>query len=148
MKYIVLSATLNENIYKSYFGEQLEVYSYPEKKAAYEGKLIQYTYHSLGRRDLSEKKQVFSFVKNLLGTVNPEIITFKESRSIQGVGGMNTKNLHFGNQEPLLREIQMYGLESEMEQCVGRARLLRKRVRCMCVQRFRVSRRRFIWRII
>ena len=29
-------------------------------------------------------------------------------------------------QEPLLREIQMYALESEMEQCVGRARMLRK----------------------
>ncbi len=187
MKYIVLSATLNENIYKSYFQRQMEVYSYPEKKAAYKGRLIQYTYHSLGRRDLSDKKQVFCFVKNLLEPEKPEIITFKEGRSIQGVSEMNTKNLHFGNaigvnslegrsigivgtpfkaeeaykliacylgadvnrkedkrprprrvtykkcsfllttyQEPLLREIQMYALESEMEQCVGRARILRK----------------------
>lgn len=187
MKYIVLSATLNENIYKSYFQGRMKVYSYPEKKAAYKGKLIQYTYHSLGRRDLSDKKQVFSFVKKLLGTARPEIITFKESRSIQGVSGMNDKGLHFGNaigvnsleghsigivgtpfkaeeaykliacyldadvnrkedrrprpqrvtykkcsfllttyKEPLLREVQMYALESEMEQCVGRARLLRK----------------------
>ena len=187
MKYIVLSATLNENIYKSYFQGRMKVYSYPEKKAAYKGKLIQYTYHSLGRRDLSDKKQVFSFVKKLLGTARPEIITFKESRSIQGVSGMNDKGLHFGNaigvnsleghsigivgtpfkaeeaykliacylgadvnrkedrrprpqrvtykkcsfllttyKEPLLREVQLYALESEMEQCVGRARLLRK----------------------
>lgn len=187
MKYIMLSATLNENIYKSYFKGRMEVYSYPEKKAAYKGRLIQYTYHSLGRRDLSDKKQVFSFVKELLEPEKPEIITFKESRSIQGVSEMNTKNLHFGNaiganslegrsigivgtpfkaeeaykliacylgadvnrkedkrprpqrvtykkcgfllttyKEPLLREIQLYALESEMEQCVGRARLLRK----------------------
>ena len=60
MKYIILSATLNENIYRKYFEGKMKIYSYPEKKAAYKGKLQQYTYHSLGRRDLSEKMQVFS----------------------------------------------------------------------------------------
>ena len=186
-KYIILSATLNENIYRTYFEKQMEVYSYPEKKAAYRGRLIQYTYHSLGRRDLSKKMQVFSFVRNLAGKPKLEIITFKEGAGIHDVSRMNSKGLHFGNaigvnclkgrdlgivgtpykaepayklaacylgadvnqeadqrprprrvtykgysfllttyQNPLLREVQMYGLESELEQCVGRARLLRE----------------------
>lgn len=41
----------------------MRVYMYPEKKAAYKGNVVQYTYHSLGRNDLSDKRQVFLFVK-------------------------------------------------------------------------------------
>lgn len=188
LKYIVLSATLNEKIYQAYFKESgLDIYLYQEKKASYKGKLIQYTYHSLGRRDLSGKQQVFSFVKERLGNLKPEIITFKENQKLPELSDMNSKGLHFGNttginalsgrdlgivgtpykveeayklvacylgadvnqkqdetpkwrrvtyknfsfllttyHDPLLREVQLYALESELEQCVGRARLLRK----------------------
>ena len=47
-KYILLSATLHTGIYQKYFGGSMEVYVYPEKEAACRGRLIQYTYHSLG----------------------------------------------------------------------------------------------------
>lgn len=185
LKYIVLSATLNEKIYRAYF--ESDVYMYTEKKAAYKGKVVQYTYHSLGRNDLSDKRQVFLFAKELAGNPGLEIITFKESQILPGLSDMNSKGLHFGNttginslsgcdlgivgtpykveeaykliacylgadvnqkkdsrpgwrriiykntsfllttyHDSLLREIQLYSLESELEQCVGRARLLRK----------------------
>lgn len=55
MKYIILSATLNEKIYKKYFENRMDIYTYPEKKAKYKGELKQYTYHSLGRGDLLKK---------------------------------------------------------------------------------------------
>lgn len=186
LKYIVLSATLNEEIYRKYFSDSIPVISYTTKSVAYKGKVVQYSYHSLGRRDLSQKMQVFDFVRELAKNTELEIITFKEGVSINGVSRMNTQNLNFGNttginslsgqdigivgtpykveegykliacylgsevnskedehprlrrvdykntnfvivtyKEPLLREIQLYALESELEQCVGRARLLR-----------------------
>lgn len=185
-KYIILSATLNENVYRNYFGEMLPVYSYESKQVAYKGKVIQYTYHSLGRRDLSRKMEAFEVVKKLANKSNLEIITFKEGVSIKGVKNMNTKNMHFGNttginslsgqdigivgtpykidaaykliacyfganvnnkkddkprprrveykgynfyitsySDEVLREVQLYAFESELEQCIGRARLLR-----------------------
>lgn len=187
LKYIVLSATLNVDIYRKYFAGKLHVYSYKEKKVAYKGQLVQYTYHSLGRRDLSKKMQVFDFARMISHNPKLEIITFKEGRVISGVRDMNSKNLHFGNttginalagrdmaivgtpykveetykliacylgadvnneiddkprprrveyknysfyitsySDKLLRTVQLYALESELEQCVGRARLLRK----------------------
>lgn len=186
-KYIVLSATLNETIYSEYFKGKLHVYTYETKKVAYTGKVIQYTHHSLGRRDLSGKMEVFSYAREVAKKPDLEIITFKEGPSIKGVDKMNTKNLHFGNtigmnclagqdigvvgtpymiesaykliacylganvnnkndknprprrvsykgasfiittyEESLLQEYQLYTLESELEQCVGRARALRK----------------------
>lgn len=185
-KYIILSATLNENIYRNYFGEMLPVYFYKTKQVAYRGKVIQYTYHSLGRRDLSRKMEAFEVVKKLANKSNLEIITFKEGVSIKGVNNMNTKDMHFGNttginslsgkdigivgtpykidaaykliacylganvnnkrddkprprrveykgysfyitsySDDMLREVQLYAFESELEQCIGRARLLR-----------------------
>ncbi len=187
LKYIVLSATLNEKIYQAYFAGDMRVYMYPEKKAAYKGKVVQYTYHSLGRNDLSDKRQVFFIAKELAENPGLEIITFKESRVLPELSDMNSKGLHFGNttginslsgcdlgivgtpykveeaykliacylgadvnqkkdsrpgwrrvvykntsfmltayRDPILQEIQLYSLESELEQCVGRARLLRK----------------------
>lgn len=55
VKYIILSATLNEKIYRKYFAGILPVIFYEYKRAPYMGKVIQYTYNSLGRRDLSKK---------------------------------------------------------------------------------------------
>ena len=186
MKYIVLSATFDYGIYRKYFAGQMEVHTYPEKKAAYRGTLEQYTYHSLGRKDLSEKEQVFSIVKEMVGKSNLDIITFKKFE-YEGGKAFNAVGIHFGNstglngleghdlavigtpyrveeyykliacylgaevnkegdkrpsqrraeykgnsflittyKDKVLREVQMYSIESELEQCVGRARLLRQ----------------------
>lgn len=187
MKYIVLSATINKTIYEKYFRNEMNIFLYPEMNAAYKGNLVQYTYHSLGRKDLSKKMQVFSIARELADCQNLEIITFKENSYLPDLTGMNSAGLHFGNstgvntlegktigiigtpykapetykliacylganvnqeiderpkirrvsykkwsflittyEDPLLREIQLYSIESELEQCIGRARLLRK----------------------
>lgn len=185
VKYIVLSATLNPLLYKEYFGDDMHVYEYPEKKAAYSGKLKQFTYHSLGRRDLSKKMDVFSYACEEADNEKLEIITFKKLVEHPEHGEIIP--LHFGNSsgidkykghdlgiigtpfsidasyklvacylgadvnskedekprmrriehndysfvfmtysDTLLREIQLYFIESELEQCIGRARLLRE----------------------
>lgn len=186
MKYIVLSATADYEIYKKYFAGQMEIYTYPEKKAAYKGRLEQFTYHSLGRKDLSEKEQVFSIAKVMAGKPELNIITFKKFEA-DGAENSDTTGIHFGNstglnglkgrdlavigtpyrieeyykliacylgtdvnqegdkrpslrrvrykgnsflvttyRDRVLREVQLYSIESELEQCVGRARLLRQ----------------------
>lgn len=185
MKYIVLSATFNYSIYEKYFDGKTKVYTYQEKKAKYQGNLQQYTYHSLGRADLAEKKQVFDLAKEMLGDQDLNIISFKMFEPEDGKR-LNPADIHFGNstginslegkdlavigtpykveeyykligcylgadvncegdkrvalrrvkykgkrflitsfKNSLLREIQLYSIESELEQCVGRARLLR-----------------------
>lgn len=186
MKYIVLSATFDYEIYRKYFAGQMKVYTYPEKKAAYRGNLEQHTYHSLGRKDLSEKKQVFYVAKKIAGKPKWDIITFKKFEE-EMPEYRNAAGIHFGNstglngleghdiavigtpyrveeyykliacylgadvnregdkrpslhrvkykgnsflittyKDQLLREVQLYSIESELEQCVGRARLLRQ----------------------
>ena len=97
MKYIVLSATFNQKIYSLYFKGKMEVFSYGEQKAAYKGKLIQYTYHSLGRKDLSEKMEIFDAVKRMTGKDNMPVITFKCIEQIKGVDRLNSAGIHFGN---------------------------------------------------
>lgn len=185
-KYIILSATLNEKVYRRYFGGKINVLSYPYRKTRYRGRLIQYTYHSLGRKDLKGKPQVFSFAKKIAGNEDVEIVTFLNAISLNELGENNISRIHFGNStglnllegkdlviigtpysiqeayklvacylgadvnqkidrqpkirrvtynhcsfiittynEPLLREIQLYSIESELEQCIGRTRILR-----------------------
>lgn len=146
---------------------------------------MQYTYHSLGRRSLLNKLEIFDLLPEITGKRDIDIITFKMIEERFG-RTLNGDNLHFGNsagidalkgkdiaivgtpfsveesykliacylgadvnkpqdkmprmrrishngcrfvfvtyEEELLREIQMYAIESELEQCVGRARLLR-----------------------
>lgn len=187
MKYIVLSATFNHKVYSLYFKEKMKVYSYGEQRAAYKGKLIQYTYHSLGRKDLSEKMEVFDAVKRITGKEKLPVITFKCIEKSRRIDRLNHAGIHFGNStgvndlsgldlaiigtpysvdenyklvacflgtdvnkiqdkrpswrrvnykndsflittyaDEILREVQLYSIESELEQCVGRARLLRK----------------------
>ncbi|MCD8110187.1 MAG: hypothetical protein LUE14_08825 [Clostridiales bacterium] len=184
LKYIVLSATLNVDIYRSYFGESMNCIEYEECKAAYKGKVIQYTYHSLGRGDLDKKTEVFDMARKVSGKPDIPIITF---RMFESEAGKNCLGMHFGNtaglddfkgkdiaiigtpfkrpeayklpacylgidvnqkrdrrpvpirveykgcsfiitiyQDELLREINLYSLESELEQAVGRARALRE----------------------
>lgn len=187
LKYIILSATLNANIYKQYFQGFMPIRCYDEKKAKYKGKLIQYTYHSLGRGDLKKKMEVFDFICERSGKKDLGLITFKHLANERAVKDKNILAIHFGNssginslsgkdlgiigtpykaeqaykliacylgadvnnqddirprvrrikyagasflittyKNELLREVQLYSIQSELEQCVGRARLLRK----------------------
>ncbi len=184
LKYIVLSATLNPSLYRAYFGADMEVYEYTERKAAYKGRLEQYTYNSLGRSDLANKMGVFPFACERADNNELEIITFKTLKERPEKGKIIS--LHFGNSsgidmykgrdigiigtpfsidesyklvacylgadvnsdvdkrprmrrveyddysfifttysDSLLREVQLYSIKSELEQCIGRARLLR-----------------------
>lgn len=183
-RYIVLSATLRTELYKMYFRNQY-VYEYPKCESRYMGKLIQYTAHSLSRRDSIDKfEDVLRYAYNVSGT--DQIITFKsytERYKIEYDIDMNDAGLYFGNvaginkltgkdiiiigtphnnemvykligkhlgldvdealhrrrieyngysfnfttyRNPALREIQLYYISSELEQAIGRARLLRK----------------------
>jgi len=182
MKYIVLTATYNEEIYQAYFKESL-IIVYPSVTVKYKGKLIQYTYYSLGRGDLSKRRYIYDFIQKNLGNI--EKISFMSEEKDRN---LNSKGIHFGNavgvncfkgkdiaiigtpyknnkayllpccylygpecvngdgekrhalkrvdykgknflittfQNESLKIFQMYSLESELEQCIGRARLLR-----------------------
>ena len=146
LKYIILSATLNVRIYEKYFRGSMLIRSYDEKKAEYQGKLIQYTYHSLGRGDLKKKMEVFDFAcelsgKSIVGTpykaeqsykliacylgadVNNQDDMRPRVRRVQYAGASFLITTY---KDELLREVQLYAIQSELEQCVGRARLLRK----------------------
>lgn len=183
LKYIVLSATLNENLYRRYFGKKWNVYMYPERKAVYKGKVVQYPYHILGRSSLEKKLEVFDLAREISGNPEIDIITFKkfekeahaerhhmhfgnttginslQGRSLAVVGTpykaeeaykligcyLGSKVNGFADQRPtnrrieykdysfpivtyeddLLRELQLFSFESELEQAIGRARLLR-----------------------
>lgn len=180
-KYIILSATLSETMYRLYF-KNMDIISYGQPLVEYTGRLEQYTYHSLGRADLEDKYgKILGFVETLDG-MDWEIITFKKYAE-----GTNYEGLYYGNQagcdklkgknlviigtsytvddryklvahylgvdanrredfrphrqrieyngysfqhttykNELLREIQAYSISSELEQAVGRARLLRE----------------------
>lgn len=186
LKYIVLSATLNETLYREYFNSSMNILSYKEKKAEYTGKLIQYPYHSLGKTSLMKKMSVFDYACEISGKDNIDIITFKSLENNSYLKEHKISDLHFGNtmgidklkgkdiaiigtfykieseykliaaylgadvnnkedktpkyrnvefnnakfrittyKDELLREVQLTAIQSEMEQCVGRARLLR-----------------------
>lgn len=174
-KYIIVSATANENIYKSYFGEDRVVF-HECKQAKYKGKLCQHYKRSMSRSCIDHSPEMIREIQEKMGIDDNHVITFKK----QDIG-----SLHFGNTEgsnslegedilvigtpyhaefiyklaalifdidfdedekaekqliehngyrtyfttfsnPRLRDIQFWMLESELEQAVGRARLLRK----------------------
>ena len=174
IKYTVLSATADEYIYTTYFGnERVEFYSCPIAK--YKGRLIQYADNSYSRRYIENNEDTYSKIANVIGDI-PQI-TFKKYSS-------DEYGIHFGNSEgcncmkgqdmavigtphmadfiykllaykigyncehdqlryqevthnnykfwfytyenELMRRIQFWMIESELEQSVGRARLLRE----------------------
>lgn len=90
-RYIVLSATLNEEIYRLYFEKTMPVTMYPEKKAAYRGRLKQYARYLLGRGSLEKKTGVFQAARDCLGQEHPQIITYMK------YGRQNDAGIHFGN---------------------------------------------------
>lgn len=172
VKYVVLSATADEYIYKAFFGDKrVKFYNCPQ--AEYKGRLIQYYRKSYSRNYMKTNTSALEDTKAITGGLEP--ITFK------GYGENDV--IHFGNSEgcnflagkdlsivgtphqtdfiykllafrlggkiddslryqevsynnfrfwfttyknELLRSIQFWLIESELEQTVGRARLLRK----------------------
>lgn len=75
-----------------------------------------YSYHSMD--------EAYKLVACYLGAdVNREIDRQPKPRRVKykGISFLITTY-----DEPLLQELQLYSLESELEQCVGRARLLNK----------------------
>ncbi|MSS11310.1 hypothetical protein FYJ38_22080 [Clostridium sp. WB02_MRS01] len=174
-KYIILSASLSPELYRQYFcGWYVKEYS--KKEAYYLGRLIQYSAHSMSRKDIFKRgDKAMDSIKDICGDI--PIITFSKMGK-----GFNEYELHFGNTEginaltgkdiavvgtphyaetvykliafhlgidvsdalhwqiikyrgykfgfttynnPMLREIQLYFIKSELEQSIGRARLLR-----------------------
>lgn len=182
-KYIILSATLQPDLYMMYFnGYRIKVYT--PALCRYQGNLKQFTAHSLSRRDCKEKfDAVYVAAKEISGSDN--VITFKGKTNEYEKKGvtMNDAGIYFGNtsginklegkdliiigtphnveyvykligvhlgvdskdmirrrvvndrnyqftfatyENPALQRIQMFYIRSELEQAVGRARLLRK----------------------
>lgn len=182
-KYIVLSATMSAKLFKLYYPDRY-VYEYPKMESEYQGKLIQYTSHSMSHTYCNEHfETVLERAVGIAGTNN--IITFKSQTEeyynkgvvfndpglyfgkVAGNNDLKGKDLivigtphkpdavykligkhlgldvsegihrrrieyngfsfnftTFNNEE--LREIQLYLISSELEQAIGRARLLRK----------------------
>ncbi len=184
-KYIVLSATLDEDIYRRFFGSSFEIRHYPEKKARYKGKICQCVYHDLGRGKLANSPEIYERIASgILQGKRLPLITFKDyPTNIKVREKYSSTSMHFGNttgldglkgqdlviigtyfqneqfykligcylgadleadrrptrrecsyggksfqmityKDPVLRRIQLYSIGSEMEQAVGRARLL------------------------
>lgn len=99
MKYIVLSATLNAEVYRKYFKKvkyPMDIFLYEEKKVRYTGKLIQYTYHSLGRKDLTKKLQVFDVARELANESIYGFITYQTFPGKDKVTNHKFLQLHFG----------------------------------------------------
>lgn len=175
VKTIVLSATLNEKIWKD-FCKNRRVRMNEVGTVRYKGKLIQFTYYSMSRECIRklDGQKVKEAIKEITGVPEEQIITFKKF--------MDESEIHFGKTEGFdklkgknlaiigtphyivalykmvgryldydtskklcrqrvensnysfnlmtfsdaeMRNLQMYILESELEQAVGRARLLR-----------------------
>ena len=175
VKTIVLSATLNEKIWKD-FCKNRRVRMNEVGTVRYKGKLMQFTYYSMSRECIRklDGQKVKEAIKEITGVPEEQIITFKKF--------MDESEIHFGKTEGFdklkgknlaiigtphyivalykmvgkyldydtskklcrqrvensnysfnlmtfsdaeMRNLQMYILESELEQAVGRARLLR-----------------------
>ena len=195
-KFIILSATADEEIYKKYFGqERIKVYKCNE--ARYKGKLNQYPEHSYSRSYLKENNNLGDEIESIIGDIN--VITFKGFKSYFE----NSCELHFGNVEGhnclegkdmaivgtphlhesvyklfgialginvenqelryqqikygiyqfwlmtydnlFLRRIQLWLIESELEQSVGRARILRNDCNVFLFSSFPLGQAEFIY---
>ena len=187
-KYIIVSATADEEIYKKFFGEE-NVEFYECKKAKYQGTLKQYPEKSMSRICVANNPGIIRSLMQRFGMTDDKVITFKKE---------NISNLHFGNTEGSntlegkdilvigtpyhaefiykliafnmgidfdedekmspqiveyngyrftfntfsnedLRKIQFWMLESELEQAVGRARLLRNKCTVYLFSNFPLS---------
>lgn len=174
VKYIILSATVNQKICNYYFGaERMEFYNC--KKAKYLGLLNQYDKKTMSRSDIDKYSGIINNIKKYTGYA--DTITFKKFGlgniyfgKTTGIDSLKGKNIDvigtphqpewiyklfaytiglyfdenvkmhyqtvrhkdykfwfmtFSNDNESLRNIQFWIIESELEQAVGRARLLR-----------------------
>lgn len=193
IKYIMVSATVNETVCRRYFGED-RVEFYECKKAGYQGTLNQYTQKSMSRTSLASNPGVIPRLMKHFNIDEDKVITFLRE---------NIGNLHFGNTEGSntlegedilvvgtpyhadflyklvaftmgiafdedeemesqlvmhngyrfwfttfedkdLRAIHFWMLESELEQAVGRARLLRNTCEVHLFSNFPISQAKII----
>lgn len=196
-KYIILSATVNEFLYKKFFGKRVRFVECKRARSRYKGSLYQYPYYSLSRADILKRgnKKIKEKIKNIAGD-NVKIITFKKYKDknmsihfgkSSGVDCYKGKNIavvgtphvcpevykmlaymitqedyknqelknrktQYGNYEftimtyddAILSSIQKMMISSELEQSVGRARLLREDCVVYVFSNFPVEQAEFI----
>lgn len=193
VKYIIVSATVSEDICYKYFGED-NVNFYTCKRAEYKGDLLQYPQKSMSRSCLKNNPDIVRNLMKKFGFSEDKVITFMREK----IG-----NLHFGNTEGSntlegedilvvgtpyhaeflyklaafsmgmdfdedekmtlqevtyngymfkfttfeneeLRAVHFWMLESELEQAVGRARLLRNECTVHLFSNFPLSQSKMI----
>lgn len=193
VKYIIVSATADEAVYRQYFGED-RVDFYQCKKAEYMGVLYQYPERSMSRSSIANDPGIVRRLMNRFHMSEDRVITFMRE---------NIGDLHFGNTEgsntlegkdilvigtpyhaeflyklaaftigwdfdeeeevqsqivthngyrfrfttfenEKLRAIQFWMLESELEQAVGRARLLRNSCEAHLFSNFPLSQAKMV----
>lgn len=88
MKYIIVSATVNEEICEQFLDEELEYHEC--KQAKYMGKLLQYPDRSMSRSSIANDPDVVCRLMHYFGMEEDRVITFMN----QNIG-----KLHFGNTE-------------------------------------------------
>lgn len=88
-KYIIVSATADEEIYRKFFGAD-KVDFYECKQARYKGHLLQYPDRSMSRSSLDSDKDVVKRLRERFKLDEEHVITFKKE---------NIGFLHFGNVE-------------------------------------------------
>lgn len=90
MKHIIVSATVDEDICRQFFGEDRDVAFYECKQAQYMGKMLQYADRSMSRSSIDNNKGIVSRLVQHFGLDKSHLITFKKEK---------TGDLHFGNTE-------------------------------------------------
>lgn len=89
MKYIIVSATADEDIYRQFFGTGRVVF-HECNQARYKGKLLQYPDKTMSRSSIDDNKGIVDRLKERFNLSKSHVITFKK----EGIG-----LLHFGNTE-------------------------------------------------
>lgn len=170
-KYIIVSATADEEIYQYVFGDRVKFYEC--RKAKYEGVLNQYVGKSFSRSSINSKPGILERIIKKTGIKN--LITFKNyGRGALYFGNLEGSNIYEGEnlnvvatpyeaeflyklfpyalgldfdqdekmeiqtvarngylfkmktyKDEILRSFQLWMIESQLEQAVGRSRLLR-----------------------
>lgn len=193
VKYIIVSATVNKNICREFFGNNINFYEC--KKTEYKGELLQYPRKSMSRTSIAnnpgivrrlmkhfdiEENKVITFMKENIGQLhfgNTEGSNTLEGEDILVIGtpyhadflyklAAFTMELDFDENEEMtsllithngyrfwfttfknenLREIHFWMIESELEQAVGRARLLRNRCKVRLFSNFPLSQAKMIY---
>lgn len=184
-KIIILSATLNQAVYRLYFPER-KIFFYDTPKAKYKGRLKQYTFHSMSRKNLLEVGEKYGGEQKIIDAIKAFVPEWNYGISFKKYDPCLNGGMHFGNAAGIdsfkgkngiiigtphlnessykligcyldidmngssakmqrqliqykgyefnmmtygdqkLREIQLYMISSELEQCIGRSRLLRE----------------------